>query len=210
MQDKIMFTTVVSVVVAAKGPVRFSEDFIKRITGIAAKLGNQHDIVTSTTSDEREIVVLISGGDFDRAAKFKADFESMVLLTAEHGSDVDLLEALLERYASVQDHPRLQSVIGAWDQLISKVREVAKDTKGPVQANKDVIRNIVSQTAVAKGIGVTKAEKTLSKADLRELSLRGQAPGQEVPVRAPGDPKIPEQYHAIARKGKMPDSGNVF
>jgi hypothetical protein len=209
--------------VASKGSLRFSEDFYTKLPKILSEIGNKTTTgmgakITSTL--EELFVFAVAFNKLDDIPVFYSALEQRLVLMAEHETDADLFDELLARHPELANHPRMSSVVGAWDNLMLKTKEVASDKSAPIQVEIERRERAGEELGVEvfEGKDEELPDGTMSKADMREAALRGELPGQHSIKAPPGEAVIPEQYHELMRGrgksggGSLPtgDVGNVM
>jgi len=230
MPRRLSVKLVTSFTITSKGSLRFSKSFHNKLPTMLKGIANDVtadkqssgvDILIEATTDKR-IEFTAQFRDISVIEPFYQKLEQRLVLLAEHGSDADLFDELLARYPNLKQHPRLSSVVGAWDNLIRKTKEVAGDESAPVKVelerrqrdgDPELGSEVFESDETEEDIENKRSAAQQTKADLRTAALRGEAPGQGLQKTAKGEPKIPEQYKALQNRGggKMPkEPGDIF
>jgi hypothetical protein len=196
-KTRVVLTNTISV--ESDGKVRFSPAFQEAIATAISKSLDALDLADSaryTCNESSEVRVVyyfenISGA---QAQQLKDAVEKRVSLLAAHGADYDILEMLLERYPNLPDHPRINELVGAFDNLESKIKEINADNKSkPGRATPDLPK-----------FGKEKNLSREEKRKLRDVQLQGRAEGQP---KKPFDSAMNPNSDIIT---PPQDKGNVF
>ena len=159
------------VMVNSNGKVRFSREFQISIQKaifdvLKGKLAiGQPELKTMT---DTEVVV---GGNY--IPNWSGELKRKLDWITEHGRDAELLQAVLDKYPGLKDHPRVNELVGTFDMLSAKAQELLKDTKSkPSQATKPIAKP-----------GPAKSLSPAELAEDREKKLLG-AGSEQVQVRS--------------------------
>jgi len=200
--------------VTSKGAIRFSKEFHTKLTALLKEVGDKatsgmNAKITVTTDELFSFVVAFN--KIEEIPRFYAILEQRLVLLAEHGADADLFDELLSRHPELAGHPALPSVVGAWDNLMRKAKEVAADNTAPIRVERErrARAGLELGVEVFESASAETSVEGMSKAELRTASLRGEAPGQGKVKEAQGEPVIPEQYHTMMRGRGDKTGGNL-
>ena len=164
------------------GKSRLSDDFHARMLECVKKsISKSEGYVTLTkviekTPSQMKIGVHCSSGTKgynEFANRVSAGLKSMT----EYGRDSDIMQVILVKYPHLKDHPRINELVGNFDMMSDKIKELDSDTKSkPTQATPPLAK---------PGKDKPKSKKEIR--ELREEQLKGQAPGQlQSTAKGPG------------------------
>lgn len=220
---KVIVNHSVVVLVQAQGNLEFGQQFLSKINstvdGIAEKFGASTCNCTPTKKDVRMEFFNVP---LESSRKLKDEVMRKVTLLAEHGPNVDILNAFLDRYPELCSHPSLNSIVGAFENLNRVLESVQKDGRNSLKAEiqqreQNGISLVVEDLAAAPRVKTGMSPE--DRAEHRTASILGQTTEQiEAAKKAtkPNAAGLPSVYDKVAAQQRaadpeaVGDAGNIF
>lgn len=225
MKVKVKHTLTVHM--TAVGESEFYPEFSSKVKAVAELVAAQWgSAATSVSSGSRVISVSFDGLDLAKAEALKNDLVQKVVMLAEHGPDGDILGLLLSRHPELRSHPKVASLVGAFENLTGVLKDILNDKSAKTIAaiQQRELNGIEITPEDLKSSGVHKRAMTAEeRAQFRTAAIRGQTEEQTRTRSSAPEPEIPEIYRKLAEKSAQPgttphdygpplpgDEGNVF
>lgn len=143
---------------------KFSGNFLSLasevLTKTALEKGAESCQPEALTPDE--VVMKVTGPVEQLSAALEAMDRRMSQLS-EHGQYADILELLLSKHPELRKHPRYNELVGTFDLLCNKVKEIIKDSNpNPTRVVPPMARSEVDETQT-KAARVQAREEALRK-----------------------------------------------
>lgn len=222
---KVTVNHSIVITVHAQGNLEFGQQFLSKIGDtIKAVAESYHATSFQCVPNKKEVRMEFTNVALAMARKLKDEVMRKVTLLAEHGPNVDILNAFLDRYPELCSHPRLNNIVGAFENLNQVLQDVQKDARNSLKAEIQQ-REQAGVTLVAEDLEAsqgTKASMTPEqRAEFRTAAILGQTPEQieakkkVVKQDAAGLPDVYKKAAAAQQRQAvdpeaMGDHGNVF
>ena len=208
---KTQMVTAVSFSVTPAENVRFSKETQDTVRKNLVSLLRGRPGVGQLTFDMRPermyLATHITNSDALQFAELVRLVEEEVVVLTEHGKDADLLLTLFERHPELRNHPKIDRVIGAYENLRNVIASVEGD-RNEVIAHAMEEQSVPIDAFLAKKL---KGASAVDRAAHRTKALLGQNEDQ-TQMFSKQDAYVPPQYmhrdHAAEPQGF--DRGNVF
>ena len=220
---KVTVNHSVVITVQAQGNLEFGQQFLDKISDTIKLIAESYRATSfQCVPNKKEVRMEFTNVALAMARKLKDEVMRKVTLLAEHGPNVDILNAFLDRYPELCAHPDLNNIVGAFENLNRVLQDVQKDSRNSLKAQiqqreQAGVTLIVGDLEASQG---TKADMTPEqRAEFRASAILGhtaeqvEAAKRVVRQDAAGLPGVYKKA-AAAQKAADPeavgDHGNVF
>lgn len=211
---KVKLVTSVSCCATPIPGVKFSSEFTEKAKMLLRRVADKYgygEHVLMEMSPERIFVGVQLGTVRPEILNLLRELETELVLLAEHGRDADLLAELLERHPELKTHPRVDRVIGAYENLRNTVEQLKAGVE-PCDAHAKHLIDTGVQPTIGSFLAAERRGAVEDKSEHRRKALLGHNPDQQVAEAVV--PYIPPYYmNKMREKGIVTDGkdfGNVF